>query len=428
MKSAQDFMTAFGIVDTSLIDWDKDTGLGKDILDKLEKTSRKTINNRLSSWKGHPIQYTPLTMAIAYRRPDIAERFLKDFEDIINVDKISTHGGTALFEALCQYRQFRFTGKVDEETLSMQQRYRNLCFKLIEMTQKVSSFYAETEKNHRAVMQFAIDTYDLDIVKAIVEKDYDTSKINTADMETPLYYSINKLKVVSDIIHLGKIDDSVGNINWDKLNVPGISIDDKMASWLDAKNRLKEMISKHPEILEKINYQWAGSPIIREDEKIALEEIALYLIDATKDLDAFHTREGVNTLAYSIECDFPNIMKKLIDKGASIYCSEFNDTPVIRAVFFKAYDCLKVLLTDYRDKVRPIINVRFHDYGLTAAHHLFCETIGTQFKTLHIVNQDNYKTIKEFIRLFREAGADLNIPDDKGVRVQQLLDQYQITS
>jgi uncharacterized protein (UPF0335 family) len=201
--------------------------------------TEKNINRRMEIQPEHDVQYTPLSIALWSGELDIAEHYLKDFADSLDVTVINTHGSTALLEALTQYKKHRFLGGDEQRA----ERYKKIIMELIKRS-PADSLYAETKKSYISVLEVAINTFDIEIVKAIVEKmkksddakKEEEKKIQSlkisSDELSPLYYAINRCSFVSSIISTGKTPvNGRGNINWKKFNVPGIFIEDKKVNY-----------------------------------------------------------------------------------------------------------------------------------------------------------------------------------------------------
>jgi hypothetical protein len=179
----------------------------------------------------------------------------------------------------------------------------------------VDSLYAETVKSHISVLEEAINAFDIEIVKAIVEKkgfNIQNLKIGT-DEQSPLYYGVQRLRFVNEALLKGHI--SIGNnITWKNLNVPGMFKEDKQ--------RDVENIKANPlfKIMEQFTSLIFGDPSIWEQEFNEIKEIVKYLIEKTDDIDAF-TKEKDGTpltvLVLAVESGFDDICQLLIGKGTN---------------------------------------------------------------------------------------------------------------
>ena len=386
---------------------------------KLWNKTEKSINDRFEIQPGYNIQYTPMSFALITRQLDIAEHYLNDFANTLNVTVINTHGSTALLEALTQYKKCRFFQGSEQIT----ERYKKIIMELIRRS-SVASLYAETVKNHISVLEEAINTFDIEIVKAIVEKDkFNINNIKiSADEFSPLYYTVNRLKIISDALMNGSIELG-NNITWKNFNIPGISTESKQKNY--NKMQANPLSEKNDQFSQN---QFIGNSSIWKQECNELLDIVQYLIDKTEDVDAFEKKidekSYTNVLSLAVESNFYNICRKLIEKGADparIFPRNGKpyDSPFIRAVRFKSWDTLKMLLTEFMDKIKYIINERFNEEQYTAAHLLF--RVGNELIYKYEINQDNFKIIEEFIPLFRNAGADFNIPDIRNKTVRTIL-------
>jgi hypothetical protein len=389
--------------------------------EKRKSVTEKTINRRMEIRPGHNVQYTPLSIALITHQLDIAEHYLNNFADL-DVTVINTHGSTALGEALTQYKNKRFSKKDKQKT----ERYKKIIMELIKCS-PVGSLYAETVKGHISILEEAINAFDIEIVRAIVEKkgfDIQNLKIN-ADELSPLYYAVMRLYYVNQAISKGYIGNTSGNITWKNLDVPGIFQEDKQ--------RCMENMKSDPDykMVEQLStLQYIGDPSVWKQEFEEIKEIVKYLIDKTDSVDAFAKRvpngNPLTVLDLAVESDFDDICRQLIEKGANpirIFCKNGMpyESPFIRAVYYKAWKTSEMLLTDFKDKIKTILNERFMEDKQTAAHLLFKGDYGP---IQYPVNNENFKRIEHFIPLFRSAGTDFGIPDDKGITVKKLLEIY----
>jgi len=406
------------------------------VLDK--EVTDKAINKRMEIQHGHNVQYTPLSIAIQRGYLDIAEQYLKKFSKMpdgtVNeriFTTINTHGSTALLEALTQYKKHRLSKRDEQNT----ERYKKIIMELINRS-PVDSLYAETVKSHISVLEEAINTFDIEIVKAIVEKkgfNIQDLKIS-ADELSPLYYTISRRHYLSEAISDGGLQISNNeNINWSKANFPGIFKEGKMAYYENIKSdplfNSKEM--------ERLNsYMLFGKPEIWKQEFKEFNEIVEFLIEKTDDVDKFAkeapTGECTTALDLAVEFDFDDICRLLIEKGADparIIFDKNNmpyDSPFIRAAWFKSWKTLEMLLTDtdFKGKIKPIINKCYREPKQTAAHLLFKVDYGPFYN--YSINTENSEFIERFIPLFRSAGAKFDIPDSYGTTVRQILRKYNL--
>jgi len=384
---------------------------------KLEGISEKSINKRMEPQPNHLIHYSPLTLALKRGYLDIAEDYLERFSKQLDITVINTNGSTALLEALTQYKFHRF-GKWDKNNI---ERYRKIIMELITRS-PFDSLYAETKKSYISVLEEAINTFDIEIIKAIVEKkgfDIQNLKIS-ADELSPLYYAVMRLSILKQAISTGNIDTTNANITWKNFNVPGMFAEDKQ-QYLEAlqSDPMYQEMGKHLLPL------FIGDSSIWEQEYAEVKEIVKYLLDKTKNVDAF-AKADITALGLAAKCDFDDICRLLIEKGANPARLSFRngmlyDSPLFRAMWYKSWKTLKLLLTDFKDQIKPIIiDKRYMEEGFTAAHLLFKVDYTSHFFQ-YSINHDNFKHIEHFIPLFRKAGADFNIHDRKGTTVRQIL-------
>ncbi|MDR1868557.1 MAG: ankyrin repeat domain-containing protein, partial [Treponema sp.] len=389
---------------------------------KLKNVSEKTINKRMEIQPGHNIQYTPLSIALERGELDIAEHYLKDFADSLDVTVINTHGSTALSQALNRYKYHKFFGGDEQNT----ERYKKIIMELIKRS-SADSLYAETVKSRISVLEEAINAFDIEIVKAIVEKkgvDIQDLKISVDEL-SPLYYAIIRCYFLSNAICNGKLQiPNYANTSWSKANFPGIFTEDKKAYHENMKSDPSYKMTE-----QSSQDLYIGIQSIWKQEFEELKEIVKYLIEKTNDVDKFVkiNPEGDRTTALSlaIESNFDDICHLLIEKGASpaLIFSKNGipyDSPFVCAVWYKSWEILEMLLTDFKDHIKPIINERYREEQQTGIHLLF-KVDYSSFLYKYSVNNENFKFIEHFIHLFRNAGAEFDIPDIGGKTVRQIL-------
>jgi ankyrin repeat protein len=399
---------------------------------ELQNKSKDTINDRMDLFLGYDIQYTPLTIALMTRQLDIVEIYLEHFADCLDDAKINTDGSTALLESILQYKLIRFLDRKDQDALSQAQKYKEIILKLIDRS-PFDALYSETVTNYISVLEEAINSFDIDIVKAIVDKKgFDINRNVSlkdsppfhisADELSPLYYAVQRMNFVNQAIQKGHIDSLNGNINYTKLNVQGIFPEDKQSYLKEMKTAPLLKITE-PSTL----HQFVGVKSVWKQEFKELKEIVKYLMEKTDDVDKFakEVPDGTHTttLTLAVESDFDDICRLLIEKGANPACPFVNNNKpppysyIFHAAWYKSWKTLEMLLTDYKDKIKPIIN---HSYlKLTAAHLLFKDC-------RYLINYENFKIIEKFIPLFRNADADFGIPDIDGITVRQILREHKL--
>jgi hypothetical protein len=79
-----------------------------------------------------------------------------------------------------------------------------------------------------------------------------------------------------------------------------------------------------------------------------------------------------------------------------------------------------MLLTDFKDQIKPVLNEQFTEDRWTTAHLLFKVDYGSNIFQ-YSINNKNFEHIEHFIPLFRNAGADFNISEIGGITVRQIL-------
>jgi hypothetical protein len=119
-------------------------------------------------------------------------------------------------------------------------------------------------------------------------------------------------------------------------------------------------------------------------------------------------------MSFAVEFNFDDICRLLIEEGTNSACIFDNngksyDSYLFCAVWFRAQKILETLLTNFKDKIRPIIDERCGEDKQTVAHLFFKVDYNLIYQ--YSVNKENFEFIEHFIHLFRNAGAGFDIPD-----------------
>lgn len=307
--------------------------------------------------------YSPLALCFIAGRTDsrlldIAESWLNDTEHPIDVDKICFNGSTALEEALNSYKILVYHSNVSDLHL----RYKKLILLLIQKVRTIG----ETKKEKKVhILEEGINTYDVEIVRAISQKIGDVSSlIITADECTPLYYAIRRKNAL--LLGPQKYCQLERCIQWKNLAVEGYTKHDKESA-------LQEYLSAMSEDdwIEHF-YDFFGGRQNSKQLLASLDVIISYLIEQTTDVDAYRKNlsededadSWCTCLLLSAESDDVETCEKLIAKGAN-YKDPFGyflkgktrvpHSFVYRLIYFKSWKMLEVLLTKYAAGIAAIL-------------------------------------------------------------------------
>lgn len=371
VNAMTNFLNSMGI---DVIKGDFETNVEKDY-QRLCALTSQTINHRVrmfDSENQHKI--SPISLALYHASQFSDRRFielLKDWLglsdgklkfDAIDVNIVSDAGVTPVSAAIVQYKLLRLKENLlDKKALQNMKDFKQIALKLIKMTSR-EYLNVESKKTFRHPLQEAIESYDIELVRAIIERGLDINGLTiSADACSPVYYTLLRIKALqnpSRTIANMKTETSLSNMNWDKLNVPGMTTADKKNS---------ELGTDTQEMFDKMSlYQIFGNPETYETQLKELKNVCLYLIGKTANQDEFilrnkFTNESWTSLYYAVETDDADICRKLIEKGANpnLYLPMANESSIpntflYRCIEFKAWKVLEMYLTEYADVAKVI--------------------------------------------------------------------------
>ena len=376
--------------------------------------TNKDINNKENRL------YTPFSLCVSFgtRKEEflsLAEKWI-DYKSL-DLGKRNFNNSTALLEAITQYNHLRFIA--DSKNDNLIGRYRKLIFKIIDKSDVID--FSETKIHKIHVLQVAIDSFDLEIVKAIIEKGLDINKlVIDADEVSPLYYAINR----KEAIKLGfsnfmkKLEDNPFNITWKNFDMPGLTTGEKAINRDYRIGKMQVNVDFEEQIKKYIFTQKFGDEKTFDDQLIQLDKIIEYLVSKTENLDdyvkSFDNQQGTNSLFLAAEYNDIKVCELLLMNGAdpninlgkAFMCTvptEYNSYDVFsknsfiyRLIFFHSWDMLSLFLTKYKDMAQK--SMEQNEYGITPIIYFLYYT-----KSL-----DNSKELrKQFISKFVKAGADL---------------------
>ena len=319
INTKDNFLVSQGIVMTNE---DFKTSVEKDY-QRLCALTNQTINHRVrmfNSETAHKI--SPISLALYHASQFSDRRFielLKDWLglsdgklkfDAIDVNIVSDAGVTPVSAAIVQYKLLRLKENLlDKKALQNMKDFKQIALKLIKMTSR-EYLNVESKKTFRHPLQEAIESYDIELVRAIIEHGLDINGLTiSADACSPVYYTLLRIKALQN---------------------PSRTIANMKTETYET--QLKE-----------------------------LKNICLYLIGKTANQDEFilrnkFTNESWTSLYYAVETDDADICRKLIEKGANpnLYLPMANESSIpntflYRCIEFKAWKVLEMYLTEYAD-------------------------------------------------------------------------------
>lgn len=366
--------------------------------------------------------YTPFSLCVSFgtRKEEflsLAEKWI-DYKSL-ELGKRNFNNSTALLEAITQYNHLRFIA--DSKNDNLIKRYRKLIFKIIDKSEVID--FTETKIHKIHVLQVAIDSFDFEIVKSIIEKGLDINKlVIDADEVSPLYYAINRKEAIKLGFsnYMKKLEDNPFNITWKNFDMPGLTIDGKAINREYRIGKMQVNVDFEEQIKKYTFTQKFGDEKTFDDQLIQLDKIIEYLVSKTENLDdyvkSFDNQQGTNSLFLAAEYNDIKVCELLLVNGAdpnknlgkAFMCTvptEYNsyeyvfskNSFIYRLIFFHSWDMLTLFLTKYKDMAQK--SMEQNEYGITPIIYFLYYT-----KSL-----DNSKKLrKQFISKFVKAGADLN--------------------
>lgn len=392
----------------------------------FKKISDSKINNFIL--KNHKVAYPPISRAICQKYYDIVELYLDEKEyPSLDVNIPATNNCYPIHEMLTKCKQSGTTdiSNIHAAVRDIDTQLKKLFFKILERTNK-DVLSTETNRTKISILQTAIDTLDIEIVQAVLEKMLGEGKFPsnyriTADEHSPLYYAISKKNHLVNPKHFLDIEKNMDGENLVHKNffAPGFTAEDRKNYYNQMNKLFHNAYEPYKKISDKI-------PTEEWDESISkIDKIIDLLISKTENVDDFINyppaakivnEHGINALLWACECNDVVTCKKLISAGADITKSvgkipllqspsgELIFLPhnfIYRAINFEAWDCLELVLTEYKQKIK--------DTDMMHASKEFPMTPLVYF-LITLINKSVNEKLDKFIPLFLDAGADLNEP------------------
>ncbi len=326
--------------------------------ENLSKLTEKEINTRIRLFGSHPTKNPPTTVALfciegcySLGYNVLAEKFIGlvrdwlDKFDNLNFSLCSDKGSSIVCDAIQQYKNL----KLHHLNLEFAELKR-IVLRIIDKSNEDSLTRASLQKK-RSALQEAIESCDIDIVKAVVEKikDIDNLRIS-ADEDSPVYYAISRYVTLYRYINDPNFKIQDGNINYNNLDVPGLTKEDKIRNM-----RYYESDSELSQAVDYMRMENSyGAQELWNSELIDIQNICLYLIEQTKDQDGYckKTKDGnfVTSLLLAAESKNVEICRKLINHMANpnIYSPAFLE----RCICWGSRDVLEMYLHEFPDKAK----------------------------------------------------------------------------
>ena len=398
---------------------------------RLSKLTNENINTRVRMYN-HEVQpaVPPLTLAIYHADNWSDARFLSLIKnwlglgdghgfDNINVNSLSDKGTTPLLASLQAYKKSRNSKKKD-----FAQDFKLISLAIIERS-SLEYFTVKSVEMRREDLQEAIESYDLDLVKAIIEKGLDINGLLiSADDVSPVYYCIQQIIRVKfpDKFseQLFTYAESI-NMVWENLNMPGLTNSDKKKLYeeygkeISNNDDLKKIMSEFIHVLHSIP---------KDEEHIAnLRSICLYLIEKTANQDEFikenfSKNQKWTALFFAVESDDKEICRALLKNGANPnlhlgFVPEWGYITFLkRCILFEAWEVLEMFLSEFSEMARVTINENDNMDQASPFAVFLRKMIETRS-----YEPDKYKG-RDFVlnmaNLFGKCGASYNQPSNFG--------------
>lgn len=394
--------------------------LKKDIEKDYERLSKLTNNNINIHVRmyNHDVQpaLPPLTLAIYHAEQNLDSRFLTLIKkwlgldnnpgfDNINVNSVSDKGTTPLQASLRAYKETKFRNGPESE---FAKEFKRISLSIIEKS-SIESFTVKSVRTRREALQEAIESCDLDLVKAIIEKGLDINDLLiSADNVSPVYYCIQQFrqaKFPEFFEGLIKTDERK-NMVWENLNMPGLTNYDKKINY--------EKLIKEEAFTQVLQILKNNSKEIQQEEITNLRKICLYLIEKTANQDKFviensEINQKWTSLFYAVETDDKDICRALIKNGANpnLHLGTVPEyggiTFIKRCISFESWEVLEMFLSEFSELAKVTINEADNEYK-ASPFTIFLE----KMNTIRSHNPTKYKG-RDFVlnmaNLFGQCGA-----------------------
>ena len=369
----------------------------------LSKLTSKDINKRKRYFGSHPTKNLPIVLTLFYavecyilkyfdlanKYIELINRWLVDFK--IDFKLCSDKGCTIVCDAIQQYKLLKFQ-QLDSNLKVIKQ----VVLRIIEKSNE-DSLTKPSLQEKRCALQEAIESCDMDIVKAIVDKFdcLDSLKIS-ADEKSPVYYAINRYVHLYRYIHkieLNPAEIAEGAMHYENLDVPGFTKEEK----IQYKNAIEQTVGKEVIGLATKRYmeQSYGKEELWESELVDIQNICIYLIEHTKDQDKYIFNGNITSLLYAAESNNVKICCALLKHNADPN-KFFPNTFLHRCIYFNCWSALAMYMEDFSEKAKT--DIQKQPYLLLD----FCK------KSDQAKKEMGKDYVERIVDLFKQYGATLN--------------------
>lgn len=374
----------------------------------LSNLTGKTINTRLRFLGEHQTKNPPILLAIFYATDcysqgyiDLATNFInlistwmQDFD--IEYKIISDKGTTIVCDAIQSYKLLKlYRPNIDYIDL------KHIVLKIIEKTD-IDTLKKQSLQEKRSALQEAIESCDMDIVKAIVDKFdcLDSLKIS-ADEKSPVYYAINRYVHLYRYIHkieLNPAEIAEGAMHYENLDVPVFTKEEK----IQYKNAIEQTVGKEVIGLATKRYmeQSYGKEELWESELVDIQNICIYLIEHTKDQDGYYKTDKdkkiFTSLLYAAESNNVKICRHLIKHNADPN-KNVPFTFLHRCIYWNSWSALAMFLEEFPEKAKNDIQKQ--------PQQLLLNFLQKKERAYKDMGKDY---VERIVELFMQYGATLN--------------------
>jgi len=380
---------------------------------RLSALKKGSINTRLTIFNGEGQRRPPLSAAIWLfsissdeRFLDLIDRWLDFFDRKLDFNKISDLGETPLNASTMAYKNF--CAKNSDPESPVKKRLQKITTRIFGKTKKEYLGIATKRKGIHA-LQNVIDSCDIELVKEFVEGGLDIDSIRfPPDGLSPIYYIIDRIAKLQDPKRAARaMLLNPENTNFKYLDALGMTAEDRKRNFYNMMNHLTP--EAHLLLNESVIREDLGDESTYGEQIEKLKEICLYLIDQTKDQDAYKFSNNLGTewttLTFAAETDDVDICRALLEHGADPNISlktgggdKIPNTFLHRCIRHEAWHVLEMFLTDFKDAASVTIK-EYNDFGEYAPFVFFFEK-----------NKEKRAGFMEkFIKLFESCGADFTI-------------------
>jgi hypothetical protein len=339
----------------------KDEKIFKDEYDILSSLKVDDINRCIRFVGTRQTKNLPIVVALfciegcySFGYADLAKKFialLKEWLDNFDLDLslCSGKGCSIVCDAIQQYKKL----KLHHLDLDLTELKR-IVLRIIDKSNEDSLTRASLQKK-RCALQEAIESCDINIVKAVVEKLNDIEHLRISpDEDSPVYYAISRYVTLYKYMNDPTFKIKDGNINYNNLDVPGLTKEDKI--------RNMRYYESDSELAQAVDYMRMensyGAQELWNSELIDIQNVCLYLIEQTKDQDGYYkiTKDGnrVSSLLFAAESNSVEICRELIIYKAdpNIYRPAFLE----RCIRKGSWDVLAMYLDEFSEQAKIVIN------------------------------------------------------------------------